>query len=66
MCTAIIVNSNIGMGFSVQSVPKYYKQDSRINNLVVRQSSAGRKVSTEGEYIVEILHQATTSEDTAD
>jgi hypothetical protein len=46
-------------------VPRCYKQDSWSNELVVRQSSAGKNVSKEVEYIVEIRHQATTDEDTA-
>jgi hypothetical protein len=35
------------------------------NELVVRQSSAGKKMSTETENIVEIRHQATTGENIA-
>jgi hypothetical protein len=52
--------------FSVRSVPRCYKQDSWSNELVVRQSPAGKNVSTEAEDIVGIHHQATTGEDTAD
>jgi hypothetical protein len=40
--------------------------DSWSNELVVRESPAGKKVSTEAEDIVEIRPQATTGEDTAD
>jgi hypothetical protein len=51
--------------FSVRSVLRYYQQDSWSNELVVRQSPDGTKVSTEAEDIVDIRHQATTSEDIA-
>jgi hypothetical protein len=37
--------------------------DSRSNELVVRQSPAGKNVGTEEEDIVGIRHQATTGED---
>jgi hypothetical protein len=36
------------------------------NECVVRQSPAGKNVSTEAENIVEFRHQATTDEDAAD
>jgi hypothetical protein len=39
--------------------------DSWSNGLLVRQSPAGKNVSTEVEGIVEIRHQATTGEDIA-
>jgi pyrimidine operon attenuation protein/uracil phosphoribosyltransferase len=39
--------------------------DNLSNELVVRQSPAGKKVSTEAEEIVGIRHQATTGEHTA-
>jgi hypothetical protein len=38
----------------------------RLKELVVRQSPAGKNVSTEAEGIVENRHQAMTGEDTAD
>jgi hypothetical protein len=47
----------------VRSVPICYKQGSGSNELVVRQSPAGKNVSTEAEDIVEIRHQATAGED---
>jgi hypothetical protein len=62
---AAIVYSNRGMVFSVQSMPRNYKQDSWINELLVKQSPASKNVSTEAEGIVGIRHQATTSEDIA-
>jgi hypothetical protein len=37
-----------------------------LNELVVRQSQAGRNVFREAEDIVEIRHQATTGEDAGD
>jgi hypothetical protein len=40
-------------------------QDSWNNELVVRQSPAGKNVSTEAGGIFEIHHQATIGEDTA-
>jgi hypothetical protein len=51
--------------FSVRSVPRYYRQDSWSNELVVRQSLAGKNLGTEAEDIVEIRHQATTGADIA-
>jgi hypothetical protein len=69
VCTAPIGNSNRGTVFSVQSVLRCYKQDSWVNSwckeLVVGQSPANKNVSMELENTVEIRHQATTSEDTA-
>jgi hypothetical protein len=59
-------DSNRGTVFSVRPVPRCYKQDSWSNELVVGQSPAGKNVSTEAEGIVEIRHQATTGEDTAE
>jgi hypothetical protein len=52
--------------FSVRSVPRCHEQISWSNELVVRQSTAGKNVSSEAEDIVGIRHQGTTSEDTAD
>jgi hypothetical protein len=46
------LSSNRGMVFSVWSVPRCYKQDNWNNDLVVRQSPAGKNVNTETEYIV--------------
>jgi hypothetical protein len=40
--------------------------DSWSNKLVVRQSPAGKNVSTETEGIVRIRHQATTGKDITD
>jgi hypothetical protein len=51
--------------FSVQSVPRCYKQGSWSNDLVVRQSSAGKNLTVEAEDIVGIRHQPTTGEDIA-
>jgi hypothetical protein len=62
---AAIGYSNRRMVFSVQSVQRYYKQNSWSNELLVRQSPAGKNVSTEAEGIVGICHQATTGEDLA-
>jgi hypothetical protein len=42
------------------------KQDSSSNELVVGQSPVSKNVSTEAEDIVEIHHQATAGENTAD
>jgi hypothetical protein len=52
--------------FSVSSVLRCYKQDTWNNELVVRQSPAGKDVSMEAEDIVGICYQGTTGEDTAD
>jgi hypothetical protein len=52
--------------FSVRSVPRCYKQGKWRNELFMRQSPAGKNMSLEAEDIVEIRHQATTGEDTAD
>jgi hypothetical protein len=52
--------------FAVRSVPRCYKQDSWSSELVVRQSPAGKNVSTEGEDIVWIRYRATIGEETAD
>jgi hypothetical protein len=54
------------MVFSVQFMPRCYKQDSWINELAVGQSPASKNVSTEAEDIVGIFHQTKTGEDTAD
>jgi hypothetical protein len=43
-----------------------FRVDSWSNALVVRQTPAGKNVSTEAEDIVGIRHQATTGEDMAD
>jgi hypothetical protein len=51
--------------FYVRSVPRC-KQEIWSNELVVGQSAAGKNMSTEAEDIVEIRHQATAGEDTAD
>jgi hypothetical protein len=59
------LNSNRGT-FSVQSVPRYYKQDSWSNELVVGHSPAHKNLSTEAEEIVGTRHQATNGEDTGD
>jgi hypothetical protein len=48
--------------FSVRSVSRCYKQDSWSNELVVRQSPAGKNVSAEAEDIVGVRHPATTGE----
>jgi hypothetical protein len=48
--------------FFVRSVPRCYKQDSWSNELVVRQSPAGKNVSMEAEDVVGIHPQATTGE----
>jgi hypothetical protein len=50
---------------SVRSVARFYKQDSWSNELVVRQSPAGKNASTEAYDIVGIRRQATTGEDKA-
>jgi hypothetical protein len=42
------------------------KQDNWTNDLIVGQSPAGKKVSRLAEDIVEIRHQTTTDEGTAD
>jgi hypothetical protein len=55
--TTTTEKSSIGTVFSLQSVPRCYKQDSW------RQSSVGKNVSTEAEDIVGICHQATTGKD---
>jgi hypothetical protein len=44
--------------------PSAWDLDSWSNELVVRQSPAGKNVSTEAEDIIGIRHQATTGEDT--
>jgi hypothetical protein len=54
--------SNRGTVFSVRSMPRCYKQDSWSNELVVRQSPAGKNVITEAE----VRHEETNGEDTAD
>jgi hypothetical protein len=51
--------------FSVLPV-RCYIEDNWKNELVVRQSTVGKNVSTEAGNIVEVRHQATTGEDTAD
>jgi hypothetical protein len=53
---------NRGIVFSAPSVTRYYKQKNWSSELVARQSPAGKYMSTESENIVEIYHQATTSE----
>jgi hypothetical protein len=52
--------------FSVQPMPRSYKQDSWSNELVVRQLPAGKNMSTEADDIVGIHHQAVIGEDTAE
>jgi hypothetical protein len=52
--------------FSVQSMLICYKQATWSNECVVRQSLASKNVSLEAEDIVEICHQATIGEGTAD
>jgi hypothetical protein len=42
------------------------KQDGWSNELLMRQSPAGKNVSTEAEDIVEIRHQATAGENITD
>jgi hypothetical protein len=59
------LNSNRGTVFSLQYVPRYYKQDSWNSELVVRQSPAGKNVSTETGHFW-IRCQTKTGEDTAD
>jgi hypothetical protein len=57
----------------MRSMPRCYKLarfsqfrvDSLSNELVVRQSLAGKSLSKEAEDVVGNLHQATTGEDTA-
>jgi hypothetical protein len=69
-------NNNRGMMFSAWfakqqmnsnrlRVSRCYKQVNWSNELVVRQSLIGEKVSKEAEVIVGIHHEATTGEDTA-
>jgi hypothetical protein len=53
-------NSNRGTIFSKRSVPRCYNQDSLSSGLVVRQSPAGKNVSTEAEDTVGIGYQTTT------
>jgi hypothetical protein len=48
------LNSIRGPVFSVRSVPKFYKQDSWSNKLVVGQSPVGKNMSTEAEDTVGI------------
>jgi hypothetical protein len=62
--TATVENSKREKVFSVRSVLRCYKQDSWSNELVVRQSPACKKLSTEAEAIFGIRHQATTGKDT--
>jgi hypothetical protein len=62
---ATIGYSNREKVVSVGSVPRCHKQDSWSNELVVRQSPAGKNVSTEAKDLVGIRHQATTGENTA-
>jgi hypothetical protein len=50
--------------FSVHSVPIYYKQDSWNNELVVRQPTACKNVSTEAEAIVARRYEEMIGEDT--
>jgi hypothetical protein len=69
-CTAIAARQQPAensreLVFSVLPV-RCYIEDSWNNELVVGQSTVGKNVSTEAENIVEIPHQATTGEDTAD
>jgi hypothetical protein len=47
----------------MRSVPRYYKRDIWSNELVMRESSAGKNLSTEAEDVVGIRHQTTTGED---
>jgi hypothetical protein len=51
---------------SVRYVPRCYKEEIWKNELVVGQSLADKNVITEAQDIVEIPHQATTGEHTAD
>jgi hypothetical protein len=51
--------------FSVQSVPRCYKQDNWSNELGVRQSPAGKNMSTEAEDIAATRQKATTDEEMA-
>jgi hypothetical protein len=63
--TAEIRYSNRGTVFSVPSGPRCFKQGSWSNELVVRQSSAGKNVTAEAEVIVGIRHQPTTGVEVA-
>jgi hypothetical protein len=65
VCMATIGNSNSEMVFSVQSLLRCYKQNNWSNELIVRQSPAGKNVSMEAEDIVGICNQARTGEDIA-
>jgi hypothetical protein len=49
------------MNVFFRSVPRYYKQGGRSNELVVSQSPGGKNVSTETEDIIRIRYQATTA-----
>jgi hypothetical protein len=60
------LKSNRGTMLSVLSVPRCYKQDNWTNELVVRQSPAGKHVSTEAEDIVGARHHTTTAKDITD
>jgi hypothetical protein len=55
----------MAIGLRVQEHRNVHCWVSWSNELVVRQSPAGMNVGMEAETIVEIHHQATTSEDTA-
>jgi hypothetical protein len=59
------LNSNRITVFSVRSVPTCYK-DNLSNELVVRQSPAGKNVDKEAEDIVGIRRKATTGKVTSD
>jgi hypothetical protein len=54
------------MVFSVWYVPRCYKKDMWSYELVVWQSPDSKNMSTETEDTVQIHHQATTGEDTAE
>jgi hypothetical protein len=60
------IPTDAGKMFSTRPAPICYKQDRWSNELVMRQSPAGKKLSTEEEDIVGIRQQATTGEDTED
>jgi hypothetical protein len=57
--------SNRGKVFCVRFVPRCFKQDIWSNELVVRQSSAGKNLSKEAEDVIGIRYQAVTGEDIA-
>jgi hypothetical protein len=63
--TATVGYNNTETMFFVWSMPRCYKQDTWSNELVVRQSPAGKNVNMEAEDIVAIRHQAMTGEEIA-